>query len=165
MMMLVAVEDGYIKSLDHLIGDYITDWQDTSEVPPDSRFLYANTNSKLLCLVLEAASVKLNAAYLTARLWQRLKVMHEAKRFYNDEKTSPGLVAKEPFAIDDMVYFDGSGCQRVYVSRKQDLVIVRIGDMNLNWDDSLHPNLVVRTLDNRKQSLLSNMRHYDEFAR
>lgn len=54
--------------------------------------------------------------------------------------------AKEPFLADDMVYFDGNGGQRVYVSRAKDLVIVRIGAARMDWDDSVLPNLVVKAL-------------------
>lgn len=54
--------------------------------------------------------------------------------------------AKEPFMAEDMVYFDGNGGQRVYVSRAKDLVIVRIGQARMDWDDSALPNTVVKAL-------------------
>ena len=54
--------------------------------------------------------------------------------------------ASEPFVADDMVYFDGAGGQRVYISRKLDLVIVRIGKATQNWDDAALPNIIARGL-------------------
>jgi hypothetical protein len=46
-----------------------------------------------------------------------------------------------------MIYFDGFGGQRVYISEKKDLVIVRIGDSRFDWDDSKLPNMVIETLE------------------
>ena len=188
------------------------------EVEPGSRFLYANTDSQILAMVIEAATRQPYAEYLSKRLWRRIGAddayvwnyeadsfprtyttlmataidwlrvgllikdkgqiagdqvisaalidamtapspaninygwqlwlgnKYEAKRFYNDAKTGPGFVAKEPFAVDDMIYFDGIGGQRVYISRKADLVIVRTGEQRMDWDDSRLPNLVLDAL-------------------
>ena len=71
---------------------------------------------------------------------------YESSRYYNDLKLGFGVPADAPFATDDMVYFDGLGGQRVYISTKQDLVIVRTGDTRLDWDDSLLPNMIINTL-------------------
>ena len=46
-----------------------------------------------------------------------------------------------------MVYFDGFGGQRVYVSNSADLVIVRTGDTRLDWDDSVLPNMILDILE------------------
>jgi CubicO group peptidase (beta-lactamase class C family) len=54
--------------------------------------------------------------------------------------------AKEPFLAPDMVYFDGNGGQRVYVSPALGLVIVRIGTPKMDWDDSTLPNMIIRGL-------------------
>ena len=51
--------------------------------------------------------------------------------------------AKEPFARDDVVYFDGSAGQRVYIIPSEDMVIVRIGQPRMDWDDSALPNVVL----------------------
>lgn len=60
-------------------------------------------------------------------------------------RSSPvGVKASEPYLADDMIYFDGFGGQRVYISREEDLVIVRIGELFLDWDDSALPNAVIR---------------------
>jgi CubicO group peptidase (beta-lactamase class C family) len=54
--------------------------------------------------------------------------------------------ASEPFVAPDMVYFDGAGGQRVYISRSLDLVIVRIGKATATWDDAALPNIIARGL-------------------
>ena len=71
---------------------------------------------------------------------------YESTRYYNDLKLGIGVPTSEPFATDDMVYFDGFGGQRVYISKKEDLVIVRTGDTRLDWDDSHLPNMVIDLL-------------------
>ena len=47
--------------------------------------------------------------------------------------------AAKPFIADDMLYFDGAGARRVYISKKYGLVIVRLGDTDVSWDDSWLP--------------------------
>ena len=66
------------------------------------------------------------------------------RRYYNDDKTGFAVPASAPFAADDIVYFDGFGGQRVYVSRSADLVIVRLGEARADWDDALLVNLALR---------------------
>ncbi|MCJ1960536.1 serine hydrolase domain-containing protein [Novosphingobium mangrovi (ex Hu et al. 2023)] len=48
-----------------------------------------------------------------------------------------------PFLARDMVYLDGFGGQRVYISREADTVIVRTGGMYVNWDDAALPNAIL----------------------
>lgn len=189
-----------------------------AEVEPGSRFLYANTNSQILGMIIEAATGMAYADYLSERLWQRLGAKdayvwnyepdgfprtytallarakdwlrvglmiknrgefngdqiisaelmdqitassdayinygwqiwlgreYEKQRFYNNTKTGPAFMSEEPFDANDMIYFDGIGGQRVYISREQDLVVIRTGDMRFDWDDSKLPNLVMRAL-------------------
>lgn len=71
----------------------------------------------------------------------------QAQRFYNDARTGPSVKASAPFAAPDMLYFDGFGGQRVYISRSRDLVIVRQGALRLDWDDAMLPNLVIGALE------------------
>jgi CubicO group peptidase (beta-lactamase class C family) len=63
--------------------------------------------------------------------------------------SAPVFTAKatQPFIADDMVYFDGAVARRVYISRRYGLVIVRLGDTDLAWDDSWLPNAVVSALN------------------
>jgi len=188
------------------------------EAEPGSNFIYANTNSQLLALVLEAATGQEYADYLSQRLWQPLgaddafvwyfeengfprtfasllsrsrdwlkvgllikdggayqgsqvispELMSavtspsnnnpnygwqiwlgnefQSQRYYNDQNIGIAIPASEPFRVDDMIYFDGFGGQRVYISKSEDLVIVRTGDSRLDWDDSHLPNMVIDIL-------------------
>ena len=70
----------------------------------------------------------------------------EPLRYYNDKQAGFGVKSSEPFAVDDILYFDGFGGQRVYISRSKDLVIVRTGNVRMDWDESLLPNLVISNL-------------------
>lgn len=53
----------------------------------------------------------------------------------------------EAFAAQDIVYFDGFGGQRVYIVPSSELVIARMGEVNLQYDDAIIPNLLIRALD------------------
>ncbi|KPP96305.1 serine hydrolase [Erythrobacter sp. HL-111] len=53
----------------------------------------------------------------------------------------------EPFLAEDIVYFDGFGGQRVYVMPSRGLTVVRIGEVDLAYDDSRIPNLLARAVD------------------
>ncbi len=70
---------------------------------------------------------------------------HVPERLYN-RNTPYGVPQAEPFLVDDVVFFDGGGGQRVYVIRSADLVIVRTGMPSADWDDGVIPNIVLRDL-------------------
>lgn len=70
----------------------------------------------------------------------------DPQRYYNDAKEGFAVMAGEPYLVDDMIYFDGFGGQRVYISRSLDLVIVRSGEVKFDWDDAKLPNLVITAL-------------------
>jgi CubicO group peptidase (beta-lactamase class C family) len=70
---------------------------------------------------------------------------HAPERFYN-KNTPFGVKQTEPFAVDDVVFFDGGGGQRVYVIPSADLVIVRTGMPSPEWDDGILANIVLRDL-------------------
>jgi CubicO group peptidase (beta-lactamase class C family) len=79
------------------------------------------------------------------QLW--LSNLYEPVRFYNARKAGLAVRQSEPFAVNDLVYFDGFAGQRVYISRTADLVIVRIGEERpRDWDESALPNAVIRAL-------------------
>lgn len=92
-------------------------------------------------LIDEATSSSIANSNYGWQIW--LGAMHEEQRFYDDAKTSFSVLASEPFLVDDMIYFDGFGGQRVYISRSEDLVIVRQGEMRFDWNDAMLPNLVI----------------------
>lgn len=60
--------------------------------------------------------------------------------------TAMKVKSADPFTVADTVFFDGFGGQRVYISQREQLVIVRIGDVRFDWDDTILPNLVAKSL-------------------
>jgi CubicO group peptidase (beta-lactamase class C family) len=64
------------------------------------------------------------------------------QRKYNDKTIK--AFHSEPFVAKDMVYIDGFGGQRVYIVPSRDLVIVRTGRAQQDWDDALIPNAILR---------------------
>lgn len=77
------------------------------------------------------------------QIW--LGTSYEPMRYYTADRSS-GFPASEPFLASDMIYFDGFGGQRVYISREKDLVIVHLGEIHFEWDDAALPNAVTRAL-------------------
>ena len=61
--------------------------------------------------------------------------------------TNIKVPSAKPFSLPDTVFFDGFGGQRVYISQEEQLVIVRVGDVRFDWDDTALPNLVAQALD------------------
>ena len=70
---------------------------------------------------------------------------HNPARTYG-KTVNAVVVAKQPFARDDVYFLDGSAGQRVYVIPSEDMVIVRIGAPDRAWDDSELPNLLIAGL-------------------
>jgi CubicO group peptidase (beta-lactamase class C family) len=66
------------------------------------------------------------------------------ERRYNDKTIK--AVHSEPFAVDDMIFIDGFGGQRVYIVPSRDLIIIRTGKALLDWDDAKLPNAILRGL-------------------
>lgn len=81
-----------------------------------------------------------NFGYLT---W--LGTEYKQRRVYN-RKSGFSALHSEPLIANDVIYFDGFGGQRVYIIPSQDLVIVRTGEIMLEWDDARLPNLIIRAL-------------------
>ena len=76
-------------------------------------------------------------------LW--LGAPDDGKRVYS--LANPFFVPHSaPYNVDDMVFFDGFGGQRVYVSRKARLVIARFGETSFDYDDAIIPNLILESL-------------------
>jgi CubicO group peptidase (beta-lactamase class C family) len=68
------------------------------------------------------------------------------KRAYSTSAPLFTVHSAEPFLAADMVYFDGAGARRVYISKVNRLVIVKLGDTDNDWDDSWLPNAVTLAL-------------------
>jgi CubicO group peptidase (beta-lactamase class C family) len=58
-------------------------------------------------------------------------------------KTVVKVSHEQPYLAPDLVFFDGFGGERVYVVPSLDLVIVRIGEASLQFDDSIIPNAII----------------------
>jgi CubicO group peptidase (beta-lactamase class C family) len=70
----------------------------------------------------------------------------EKERFYNAAKEGAMVPSAEPWLDPDIFFFDGFGGQRVYISRKHDLVIARLGRARPDWDDTALPNAVIKAI-------------------
>jgi CubicO group peptidase (beta-lactamase class C family) len=96
-------------------------------------------------LIEQATSPSRNNENYAWQMW--LGTSYHSQRFYFQGETGPSVKMSEPFLVDDMIFFDGHGGQRVYISRSKDLVIVRQGDIRPDWDDARLPNLVIEAID------------------
>jgi CubicO group peptidase (beta-lactamase class C family) len=66
------------------------------------------------------------------------------ERRYNDKTVK--AFHSEPFVANDIVYIDGFGGQRVYIVPSKELIIVRTGRAQFEWDDAVIPNAILRGL-------------------
>lgn len=67
------------------------------------------------------------------------------QRKYNDYSVK--AFHSEKFLADDLYYIDGFGGQRVYVVPSRDLIVVRTGVSQLDWDDAPLINTIIRAAD------------------
>ncbi len=63
-------------------------------------------------------------------------------RKYNDYTVT--AFHSEKYGVDDVIYIDGYGGQRVYIVPSRELVIVRTGVSRSDWDDAIIPNAILR---------------------
>lgn len=78
------------------------------------------------------------------QLWRGIDRV--GQRYYNEAREGLSVAQSEPFSIEDWLFLDGWGGQRVYISRRHDLVVVRLGDARTDWDDAELPNRVAAAL-------------------
>jgi CubicO group peptidase (beta-lactamase class C family) len=69
---------------------------------------------------------------------------YEKERRYDPDIATFANFHSEPFAAPDVFFLDGLGRQRVYVIPSKELVIVRAGRDDPDWDDAKLPNLLIR---------------------
>jgi len=67
-------------------------------------------------------------------------------RKYNP-KSHFSVLHSEPYKADDLIYFDGFGGQRVYIIPSRELIIVRVGEVRMDFDDAILPNRVIEAID------------------
>jgi hypothetical protein len=57
-------------------------------------------------------------------------------RMMDSHNPARGLPMSAPFAAEDVFYLEGRGGQRVYVVPSRELVVVRQGEVRMEWDDA-----------------------------
>jgi CubicO group peptidase (beta-lactamase class C family) len=67
------------------------------------------------------------------------------QRKYNDYSVK--AFHSEKFLADDIYYIDGFGGQRVYIVPSRELIVVRTGVSQLDWDDGPLINTIIRAAD------------------
>ncbi|MBT8445389.1 MAG: serine hydrolase [Gammaproteobacteria bacterium] len=82
------------------------------------------------------------------QLWLGTK-WEEYRRYDPDTDTFANWHA-EPFVADDVIFLDGLGKKRLYIIPSHELVILRTGPNNDEWDDSYLPNILVTAIQERK---------------
>jgi CubicO group peptidase (beta-lactamase class C family) len=61
-------------------------------------------------------------------------------RMMDSHNPARGLPMSAPFAAEDVFYLEGRGGQRVYVVPSRELVVVRQGEVRMEWDDAAFLN-------------------------
>lgn len=71
----------------------------------------------------------------------------DGKRRYS-KQSQITVTHSAPYLANDVMFFDGFGGQRVYIIPSKGMTIVRTGQVNLAYDDSVIVNLVLEALEN-----------------
>lgn len=71
----------------------------------------------------------------------------DGKRRYS-KQSKVTVTHSAPYLANDVMFFDGFGGQRVYIIPSKGMTIVRTGQVNLAYDDSVIVNLVLEALEN-----------------
>ena len=138
-------------------------WMDREGgVPRGFCCLFASARDWLRVGLLLAADGKVGERQLVASEWvQAMKTpsstnpnfgMHlwlgsppGTQRKYNDYSVK--AFHSEKFLADDIYYIDGFGGQRVYIVPSRELIVVRTGVSQLDWDDGPLINTIIRAAD------------------
>lgn len=138
-------------------------WMDREQgMPRGFCCLFASARDWLRVGLLLAADGKVGERQLVASEWvQAMKTpsatnpnfgMHlwlgspsEKERKYNDYSVK--AFHSEKFLADDIYYIDGFGGQRVYVVPSRELIVVRTGVSQLDWDDAPLINTIIGAVD------------------
>lgn len=73
-------------------------------------------------------------------------------RMMDSRNPARGLKNSAPFAADDVFYLEGRGGQRVYVVPSRELVVVRQGEIRMDWDDVAFLNPLILGVPPREGS-------------
>ncbi len=73
-------------------------------------------------------------------------------RAMDSRNPTRGLPMSAPFAADDVFYLEGRGGQRVYVVPSRELVVVRQGEVRMEWDDAAFLNPLILAVPPRPRA-------------
>jgi CubicO group peptidase (beta-lactamase class C family)/alpha-beta hydrolase superfamily lysophospholipase len=73
-------------------------------------------------------------------------------RLMDSRNPARGLKNSAPFAAEDVFYLEGRGGQRVYVVPSRELVVVRQGEIRMDWDDVAFLNPLILGVPAREGS-------------
>jgi hypothetical protein len=65
------------------------------------------------------------------------------RRYSSDPRYKYHVTSSAPYLASDLMFLDGYGGQRVYVVPSRQLVIVRLGVSQRDWDDAALPNAIL----------------------
>lgn len=93
--------------------------------------------------MLEGSDVYPNYGY---QIWID-REFQELRPYYPDFPPEFANTHSEPFAVDDIFYLDGGGKVRIWISRKLDLIVLRMGyppPPGMGFDEPVLPNTIIR---------------------
>jgi CubicO group peptidase (beta-lactamase class C family) len=79
------------------------------------------------------------------QLW--LGTEYEEYRRYDPETSTFANYHSEAFVADDLFFLDGLGKKRLYIVPSRELVILRTGPNDSEWDDARLPNMFINAVD------------------
>jgi CubicO group peptidase (beta-lactamase class C family) len=86
----------------------------------------------------------LNPNFAMQQIW--LGSPYTPTRMSDSRNPARGLPVSEPYAAEDAFYLEGRGGQRVYVVPSRELVVVRQGEVRMEWDDAKFLNGILAGL-------------------
>lgn len=78
------------------------------------------------------------------QLW--LGTYHEEYRRYDPETATFANFHSEPYLANDVFFLDGLGKKRLYIIPSHELLIMRTGANDAEWDDARLPNILISAL-------------------
>jgi CubicO group peptidase (beta-lactamase class C family) len=92
----------------------------------------------------------MNPNFAMQQIW--LGSPYSRVRMADSRNPKRGLPMSAPFLADDVFYLEGRGGQRVYVVPSRELVVVRQGEIRMEWDDAAFLNGLIAGVDRNAAS-------------
>ncbi|MEZ5500502.1 MAG: DUF3089 domain-containing protein [Steroidobacteraceae bacterium] len=83
----------------------------------------------------------LNANFAMQQIWRGSP--YASLRYLDSREPRRGLPVSAPFVAEDVFFLEGRGGQRVYVVPSHELVVVRQGEVRMDWDDAAFLNPLI----------------------